>query len=355
MNEKNQKLVRIILILIISLLIQLCFTKFSNLLRQTFFILLPILLGFTIAFVLPPIVKFLGKKLSYKISVVIAFISFILIVIGIVCILLPVIFKESILFFEQLPDIIENLKNNITENKKIKFFKFFRKINKDFDLEQYLNQKILMIEEVGIKIIRSIFSTLLIFVLTIVISAYILMDFDNIISWLKCKTTEFKFSKIRICLIRMKDLMYSYFSGVLIVFIMMFISSSVLFKVIGLNYSVVLGLIFAISNLIPYLGPYIGGLFAIVSGIAISIKTAIFAFIIVVLLQLLENYFLTPKIQSKKLNIKPFFLLITVVIMGKILGVIGMLISIPVLSLFQTIFDVFILKKEDFNIVKISK
>lgn len=344
MNKKNNKLLTVIFILIIINLIILCINPILKLAHNIFLLVLPVILGFVCAFILNPLVKKLEKKFSHKISLFLSFIIFIVIIFCLIIIIIPYILNELISLFENLPSLIDMaesklLSNNINISKIINFF------NKYFDFEEYISTKLIVIEEVGLKLIKSIFSILLILVLTIIISAYILIDFDNIVNWLKEKTKDKKYQKIRLCLAKMKELMYSYISGVLVVFVFMFIISSLMFWLIGLDYWVVLGLIFAITNLIPYVGPYIGGIFAVTSGITVSIQTAILSFIIVVFLQLFENYFLTPKIQSKKLNIKPFYLLITIILMGKLLGIFGMLISIPVLSLFQTIFDVFILKK----------
>lgn len=342
MDNKNQKLLRILLILLILILLNICLIKYTPFVKQIFIMVLPVLFGFTYAFILYPFVKILSKKVSKKMAVLIVFMIFIIIMVGILVGLIPVVIKELINFFEHIPEIIDGLGSI----KNSKFLKTIEYIKSYVDLEKFISSKIIALEEVGIQFLKSFFSIILIFVLSIIISAYILNDFDNIISWLKSKTSDVKYTNIRICLVRMKELMYSYFGGVFLVLIFMFAASSFCFKLIGLNYYVVMGILFAICNLVPYVGPYIGGAFAVISGFLISYKIAILALIIVVVLQLFENYILTPRIQSKKLKIKPFYLLLTVIVMGKLFGIIGMLISIPILSLFQTIIDIFILKKE---------
>ena len=346
MDNKNQKLFRILLVLLILILFNICLLEYISILKQLFILLLPVLFGFTFAFILHPFVKVLRNKFNHKIAVFLVFTLFLILMISIFGFVLPVVFKEMVKFFEQIPNIVENF--DVGSNKFIgKVLDF---IQKHIDIDKMLEDKLMRLEEVGVNFIKSFFSIILIFVLSVIITAYILVDFDNIVAWLKNKTSEEKYKKLRICLIRMKELMYSYFTGVLLVLMFMFVASSLSFRIIGLEYYIVMGLLFAICNVIPYVGPYIGGAFAVISGLMISYKVSILALMIVVGLQLFENYILTPKIQSKKLKIKPFYLLLTVIIMGKLLGIIGMLISIPILSLFQTIFDIFVLKKEAFVI-----
>ena len=345
MDNKNQKLFRVLLILLILILFNICLSKYILILKQLFILLLPVFFGFTFAFILHPFVKILRNKFNHKTSVFLVFLLFLVLMISVFGFVLPVVFKEMVHFFEQIPNIVENL--DVVNNKFIE--KVIDFIKTHIDLHKILEERLIKLEEVGMNFIKSLFSIILIFVLSVIITAYILVDFDNIVAWLKNKTSERKYKKIRICLTRMKELMYSYFTGVFLVLVFMFISSSLSFKIIGLKYYIVMGLLFAFCNIIPYIGPYIGGAFAVISGLMISYKVSILALMIVVGLQLFENYILTPKIQSKKLNIKPFYLLLTVIIMGKLLGIIGMLVSIPILSLFQTIFDIFLFKKEASN------
>ena len=97
-----------------------------------------------------------------------------------------------------------------------------------------------------------------------------------------------------------------------------------------------MGLIIGITDIIPYIGPYIGGTIVAVIASSDSIEKMIMVIIVIVIIQGLESWFITPKIQSKKISVHPIIVLLFIVIFGKIMGIIGMLIAVPVLAIIQT-------------------
>ena len=115
-----------------------------------------------------------------------------------------------------------------------------------------------------------------------------------------------------------------------------FILSFLAFRIINIDYALMMGLIIGITDIIPYIGPYIGG--AIVAAVAgsESLEKMIIVIIVVIIIQGLESWFITPKVQSKKISVHPILVLLFIVIFGKIMGIIGMLIAVPVLAILQT-------------------
>lgn len=78
----------------------------------------------------------------------------------------------------------------------------------------------------------------------------------------------------------------------------------------------VFGLICAITNIIPYIGPYIGGVPAVVVGFAISPLVGLLSLIAVVVSQFLESYVLTPVVMSKTMKLHPVTIIIGLLIFG---------------------------------------
>ncbi len=345
MDKKKSIIYYIFISLILLLLIQLTIPSIKVILHFVKQISFPIIVGFLFAFLIYPLAKMFNKKIDYKKSVILSFLIFIFLLILLFSIILPNLYRQLIIILTNMPMLIDKFEQQITSilKKDFNYISNYFQIN----LEEYLKNKIVMLEEVAVNSLKSVVKIIFNFVLSLIISAYILVDFDKIIIWLKAKTI--KKPKIRFFLKRMKDLMYSYISGSILVSLIMFITSSILFEIIGLDYAFFLGFIFALTNFIPYVGPYIGGIFVVIAGMIISLKKALFSLLIVFLLQLIESNYITPKIQSRMLKIKPFYLIISVIILGELLGIFGMVISIPLVVFFQTIFDVFLSRK---NIIK---
>ena len=128
---------------------------------------------------------------------------------------------------------------------------------------------------------------------------------------------------------------------------------SIGFSLAGLKAPIVFGLICAITNIIPYIGPYIGGIPAVAVGFTISPLVGFLSLAAVVISQFLESYVLTPIVMSKTMKLHPVTIIIGLLIFGHFFGIIGMLLSTPVISCIKIIFNFFDEKYEIFE--KIQK
>lgn len=110
---------------------------------------------------------------------------------------------------------------------------------------------------------------------------------------------------------------------------------------IGAPFAILLGLIAAILNLIPY----IGGLIAVFLAALVtftntgSISTALWAIIIFMIVQFIDNNFLVPRIIASKVQLNSLISIVGVLIGGAISGVSGMFLSIPMIAICKVIFD----------------
>jgi predicted PurR-regulated permease PerM len=113
------------------------------------------------------------------------------------------------------------------------------------------------------------------------------------------------------------------------------IISTILFSIIGIEHSLLWGIIIGTTNVIPYIGPYIGGAIVVTFTLLTSYKKAFIVLIVIVILQLIESNFISPNIHSKTVKTSPILVLLFVSIFGQILGIFGMIIAVPILSIFQ--------------------
>jgi predicted PurR-regulated permease PerM len=117
-----------------------------------------------------------------------------------------------------------------------------------------------------------------------------------------------------------------------------------MFSAIGLDYSILMALIIGLTDVIPYIGPYLGGALAATYAFSISTNKAISVIIIVAIVQLVESNFLTPFIQSHRVKTHPILVVLSLTFFGATLGFFGLLIAVPVLAIVQTTIK-FLLKK----------
>ena len=133
----------------------------------------------------------------------------------------------------------------------------------------------------------------------------------------------------------------NYVLGTIFVTIILFIFQSLGFLIAGLKAPLVFGLICAITNIIPYVGPYIGGIPAVLVGFTISPLVGILTLVSVIISQFLESYILTPIILSKTMKLHPVTIIIGLLIFEHFFGIIGMLVSTPVIACLKIIIQFF--------------
>ncbi len=109
------------------------------------------------------------------------------------------------------------------------------------------------------------------------------------------------------------------------------------FIILGIPYALPLAMIAGILEIIPYVGPVIAAIPAIILGFSISPFVGFAAVGLAVLIQQLENYVLVPKIMEKSTGVSPIVTLIALAVGYRVAGIIGMIISIPLVIIAQTL------------------
>ncbi len=130
-----------------------------------------------------------------------------------------------------------------------------------------------------------------------------------------------------------------YMGGMFIVVLILCIINSTGLMIIGLEYAIVLGIISAFCNFIPYFGTLIGALFPLLYSLLLTddptlALKVIFMFFLV---QFTENNILTPNIVGENLKLSPFFIILGLVAGATVWGIPGMLVAVPTLAIFKII------------------
>ena len=112
------------------------------------------------------------------------------------------------------------------------------------------------------------------------------------------------------------------------------IVSYVGFLILKIPYSLLLALIIALTNLIPYIGPFIGGAPVVVVALATGgWDMALWALIFMLIIQQIEGNVLTPLLTSDALDISPISVLLGIAVFGAMMGIPGMLLGAPIVAI----------------------
>ena len=115
------------------------------------------------------------------------------------------------------------------------------------------------------------------------------------------------------------------------------ISSYIGFVILGIPFALPLALLAGIFEIVPYLGPIVASIPAIILGFSISPFVGGASIGLAVLIQQLENYVFVPKIMEKSTGVSPIIILLALAIGAKLAGITGMVMSIPIVIIIQVL------------------
>ena len=110
-------------------------------------------------------------------------------------------------------------------------------------------------------------------------------------------------------------------------------------SIIGVPYALVLALLAGTFELIPYIGPILSAIPAVLIAATISPSTAAFVFVLYFLIQEFENYLIVPKVMEKSVGLHPVVIIIAATIGGQLAGVAGMILAVPIATIASIIFE----------------
>jgi predicted PurR-regulated permease PerM len=183
------------------------------------------------------------------------------------------------------------------------------------------------------------------FFIALVLSIYLIKDSEYFIDlWNKIFNLIFGKSKagnkLREVFNIINDTFNNYIKGQLLEAFMVGVLSTVVLFVIGIDYALVIGIIAGICNMIPYIGPVVGTILAVVMALLSGEPiTAIWAIVGMLVVQQIDNNLLAPKIVGDSVGLHPVFTMLAILIGGNVGGLIGMLIGVPLAASLKILFS----------------
>jgi predicted PurR-regulated permease PerM len=127
----------------------------------------------------------------------------------------------------------------------------------------------------------------------------------------------------------------NYIRGQLFVGLVIGSVAAFLLWIVGMDYPLLLGFIIGATNIIPYFGPFIGAIPAVILAATVSLKMVLIVAVIIFLLQFLEGNILSPLIVGKSLHMHPLVIMFALFFGGEVAGVLGLIIAVPLLAVLK--------------------
>lgn len=319
-------------------------TKIMYLLKTIFHILEPLFMGLVVAWLLDPFVVMLERRgIKRVFGAIIAYIILFVILFLILSSLIPILVSQVRDFMRSLPSIFNTIKvwvlsgfklisnNDLVDVDKIKgdFFTY---------IEGFISDITVRMPRKFLSFVSSLFSGALKFLLGLIIGLFLIVNFDSSAKLFNFVPFKFRDGFIRV-VDEINNSLRNYVKGALIDCSLIFVLSSIGLWICGLKSSILFGLFCGLTNIIPYAGPYIGGLPAVIVGFTQDFWTGIFVLIVIFVIQFFEGNFLQPFIMSKTTRLHPVTIILGLLVFGHFFGIIGMLVSTPALATLKIIFN----------------
>ncbi len=320
-NKAINKLIYISLFVLILCLI-LAVSKYiglSSFLLKILKTLTPVFIAIFISFVLEPIISFFSKKGLKRMCSVFLTYGLIIIIFGLlIYFTIPSLTKQVEIFINKIPSLISVVQS------------FFSKLGFNFDddkTNEAISNFILNLINNMARYLGSSISVIFNVLLGVSGAIFLSFDFPEFKKAIKERIPSKIKEPLLYYLKHFLPFINKYFYAILLDSILIFLISYIGFIVVGIDYPLVISIIIAITNLIPIIGPYVGGVPAAIVGFSISPTLGISAIIVVVIVQIIESNFMQPLILKNVISLHPLEGILGISLFGYLFGIMGMILS----------------------------
>ncbi|UJS28588.1 AI-2E family transporter [Macrococcoides canis] len=302
-------------------------------------IILPLLLGGFLYYIVVPFQDKLEEKRHLKRwqSVTVIMVALCLIIGLLFSFVGPVVSKQTNNFIDNYPAIQKEFESYVS-------LALDQRDKLPDNVKDGINNGIEKMNEYSGKIVSNAFSfitqfisTLFLLILVPFFLIYMLKDHDRFVPFVSAPFT----GKRKMFVVNLfKDLdktLRSYIQGQVTVSVILGLLLLVGYLVIGLDYAVILAMWGMVTNLIPFLGPYMAVIPAIIIALIQDPVMAIYVIIIMFIAQQLEGNVITPNIMGKTLNMHPLTIITVILAAGNLGGFLAILVAVPTYAVLKTI------------------
>ncbi len=315
-------------------------------------VIIYIVISAVIALIGSPIILFLKRRLKFPntLAVLATMLLFLGILTGIISMFIPLIIKQSenlsLLNIDRLQTTIQHLLNEVNDYFLMHNIDILNEL-KNADLFQnikvipnLLNSIIVTIGDLSIGLFSVLF-----------IAFFFMKDTHIIENSLYVLVNDKNETKLKKSLTTIKNLLSRYFIGLVLQITVLFIIYTIILLIFGIENGIVIAFLCALLNLIPYVGPLIGGILmfflTMSSNLGQDFQTEILPTTVYVMIgylfaQLIDNFLSQPLIFSNSVKSHPLGIFLVIIIGGILFGITGMIVAVPTYTAIKVILKAFL-------------
>jgi predicted PurR-regulated permease PerM len=292
----------------------------------------PLILAGALVFILNPLISFLHRRrVPRAAGVGLTYLGFLATVTLIGFVMLPAVRDQAETLSDRWPTIrlkMERWVDDRAESLKGTPLEFDRKrlddavTNNNDSVQKQLER----VAKVGVQV----FHVLLVLILAPIFAFYLLIDLPHLKRTAVGLIPPAARPEVMLVARRINSAVGGFFRGQLLVAFIVGVLSSVGLRVINLDFWLLIGMVAGVFNIIPLVGPYIGGVPALV--IALTTRepiTAVWVVVIMVAVQQIDNHFISPMVMHRAVKLHPVLVMVALLLGGTLAGFFGLLVAVP--------------------------
>jgi len=294
-----------------------------------------------LAYFFDPLYKFLLNKRAPKVlAIIIVFGIIIALLILTIFFLIPSVINQLNILYKEIPNFIENYQNLILSIKP-QLSKFIDPDNVEILLKENLSELqrgVLGFSQSIIIYLSNIVSSITFGIVIIpLILFYLMRDIVIFKENLYIFVSRENKKEFKEALEEIDHIISGFIRGRIIVCFIVGTLIGIGLYFLNLKFALIIGIVSGVFNFVPYLGPIVGVILALIFALGSSWWTLLMILILFVLVNQLEAIYLNPNILGKGLGLHPLTVILSILICGQLLGILGVLVAVPLAAIFKVL------------------
>jgi predicted PurR-regulated permease PerM len=304
----------------------------------------PLLIAVAVVYLLNPLVSALERRGVPRVAGAgVVYLLFLCIVALIVSLLVPVVARQVSQVVEHFPEYLADAQGFVRRVAA----RFGQEPNFRLDADQVRawltaedNRQTVTRYLTGLRsVTTSLLSGLIIFVIGPVMAFYLLVDLPRLERGAMALIPPGRREEIRGLMDRISQAVGGFFRGQLLVALFVGVASSIGLWAIGLPFWLLVGMVAGVFNLVPLVGPFIGGglavVIALISGQPLK---AVWAALVLLVVQQIDNHLISPNVMGRTVQLHPVVVMLALLAGASFAGLFGMLVVVPLVAVAKIVF-----------------
>ena len=355
MTKENKKdMIKFIIFAVVLIFVFIHIKEIWNFLGFILKLIMPFILGIVIAFVLNILINLIETKLLNKaimgdkskrtISLLLSFAIVFTFIVVLLLLIIPQLKNTVELFVDNMPMYEENVKELLDKfNINPEIVMEIEEGVKNFGTVaiEFIKNNTDHILEVTLGVASNVISIIVNTVIALVFAIYLLVQKEKLLSQLNKVLKAYlplnKVSKIRDIAKLSNRICANFVSGQCLEAVIIGVLCFIGMLILGIPYAATISVLIGVTALIPVYGAFIGTIFGAFLIFMVSPIKALIFIIFIIILQQFEGNLIYPKVVGKSVGLPGIWVFVAVTIGASLAGIVGMLISVPIVSILYSI------------------